>query len=89
MSDVDTTVHMIAQWKYLIMTDLTSTLYQIPLAKDSLKYCGVATPFRGICAYTRCAMGMSGSETAVEERILGDFFAALRYCSFKDGTVNT
>ena len=40
-----------------------------------MKYCGVATPFRGIRAYTRCAMGMPGSETALEElmcRVLGD-----------------
>ncbi|XP_063961857.1 uncharacterized protein LOC135155726 [Lytechinus pictus] len=40
-----------------------------------MKYCGVATPFRGIRVYTRCAMGMPGSETALEElmcRVLGD-----------------
>ena len=40
-----------------------------------MKYCGVANPFRRILAYTRCAMGMPGSETALEElmcRVLGD-----------------
>ena len=40
-----------------------------------MKYCGVATPFRGVRAYTRCALGMPGSETALEElmcRVLGD-----------------
>ena len=40
-----------------------------------MKYCGVATPFRGVRAYTRCAMGMPGSETALEElmcRVLGN-----------------
>ena len=40
-----------------------------------MKYCGVATPFRGVRVYTRSAMGMPGSETALEElmcRILGD-----------------
>ncbi len=65
----------IAQWKHRIVTDLTSAFYQIPLAKDSIKYCGVATPFRGIRVYTRCAMGMPGSETALEElmcHVLGD-----------------
>ncbi|KAK2547365.1 hypothetical protein P5673_032733 [Acropora cervicornis] len=48
----------------------------IPLSKASMKYCGVATPFRGIRVYTRSAMGMPGSETALEElmcRVLGDF----------------
>ena len=40
-----------------------------------MKYCGVATPFRGVRAYTRFAVGMPGSETALEElmcRVLED-----------------
>ena len=39
------------------------------------KIYGVATPFKGIRVYTRCAMGMPGSETALEElmsRVLGN-----------------
>ena len=67
MPDVDSTLHTIAQWKYIIKTDLTNAFYQIPLAKQSMKFCGVATPFRGVRVYTRCAMGMPGSETALEE----------------------
>jgi hypothetical protein len=54
---------------------LKNALYQIPLARESLKYCEVSTPFKGIRVYTRCAMGMPGSEMALEElrcRILGD-----------------
>ena len=75
MPDVDSTLRKIAQWKYIIVTDLTSAFYQIPLSKSSMKYCGVATPFKGVRVYTRCAMGMPGSETALEEimcRVLGD-----------------
>ena len=40
-----------------------------------MKYCGVATPFKGVRVYTHCAMGMPGSETALEElmcRVLGE-----------------
>lgn len=40
-----------------------------------MKYCGVPTPFRGVHMYARSAMGMPGSETALEElmsRVLGD-----------------
>ena len=40
-----------------------------------MKYCGVATPSKGIRVYTRSAMGMPGSETYLEElmsRVLGD-----------------
>ena len=74
MPDVDSTLRHIAQWKHIIASDLTSAFYQIPLSRASMKYCGVATPFRGVRVYTRSAMGIPGSETALEElmcRVLG------------------
>lgn len=74
LPDVDSTLRFIAQWSHIIVTDLTSAFYQIPLAKKSMKYCGVATPFKGARVYVRSAMGMAGSETALEEvmcRVLG------------------
>ena len=67
LPDVDSTLRRIAQWSHIIVTDLTSAFYQIPLAKESMKYCGVATPFKGVRVYVRSAMGMPGSETALEE----------------------
>ena len=76
MPNVDSTIRAIARWKYIVKTDLTSAFYQIPLSVDSMKYCGVVSPFKGVRCYTRCAMGMPGSETALEElmcRVLGDF----------------
>lgn len=48
---------------------------QVPLSKESLKYRGVATPFKGVRVYVRSAMGMPGSETSLEElmcRVLSD-----------------
>ncbi len=75
MPDVDSTLRLIAQWQYIITTDLSKAFYQIPLSRESLKYCGVATPFRGVRVYVRSAMGMPGSEVALEElmcRIFGD-----------------
>ena len=48
MPDVDSTLRHISQWKYIIKSDLTSAFYQIPLSRDSLKYCDIATPFKGI-----------------------------------------
>ena len=74
MPDVESTIRTIAQWKYIICTDMSSAYFQIPLCKDSMKYCGVVTPYRGVRVYTRCAMGMPGSETTLEEvmsRVLG------------------
>jgi hypothetical protein len=75
MPDVDSTLRKIACWRYIIVSDLSQSFYQVPLSKSSLKYCGVATPFKGVRIYTRCAMGMPGLETALEElmcRVLGD-----------------
>ena len=75
MPDVDSTLRQIACWKYVITTDLRKAFYQIPFSKDSMKFCGISTPFKGIRVYKRCAMGMPGSETALEElmsRVLGD-----------------
>ena len=74
LPDVDSTLRQIARWRYIVITDLTSAFYQIPLAPESRKYCGVATPFKGVRVYMRSAMGMPGSETALEElmcRVLG------------------
>ena len=44
-----------------------------------MKYCGVVTPFKGTRVYARCAMGMPGSESALEELmccVLGDLLQA-------------
>ena len=75
MPDVDNTLRSIACWKYIIITDLTKAFYQIPLSASSMKYCGVVTPYKGVRVYCRSAMGMPGSETALEElmcMVLGD-----------------
>jgi hypothetical protein len=44
MPDVHSTLRKIACWRYIIVSDLSQSFYQIPLSKSSLKYCGVATP---------------------------------------------
>ncbi|CAC5413332.1 unnamed protein product [Mytilus coruscus] len=66
MPDVDSTLRQIAQWKHIVISDLTKSFYQIPLSRDLLKYCG-STPFCGVRVYMRSAMGMPGYETALEE----------------------
>lgn len=76
---MDFTLRLIAQWGHIMVSDLTSAFYQIPLAHESMKYCGVATPFRGVRVYARSAMGIPDSETALEElmcRVLGDHLQA-------------
>ena len=61
LPDVDSTLRRIAQWSHIILSDLTSAFYQIP---EILR----------VGVYIRSDMGMTGSETALEEvmcRILG------------------
>ena len=75
MPDINATIRSIAQWKHIIVSDLTKAFHQIPLSKESMKFYGVVTLFRGVRIYARSAMGMPVSETALEElmsRVLGD-----------------
>ena len=75
LPDVESTLRTIGCWKYIIVSDLTKAYFQVPLSRASMKYCGVVTPFKGVRVYTRCAMGLPGSESALEElmsRVLGD-----------------
>ena len=65
MPNVDGVLREIGKWKYMVITDLLKSFYQIPLANSSIKY----------CVYTRSALGMPGSETCLEElmsQVLGD-----------------
>lgn len=78
MSRCDDTIRHIGRWTYIITTDLSKAYRQIPLSRDSYKYCGTCTPFKGVRCYKRCAMGMPGSETALEDLmclVLGDLIA--------------
>ena len=78
MPNVDSTLRLIGQWKFIIKADLAKAYYQIPLDKASQRFCGVVTPFRGMRVYQRSAMGMPGSESTLEElmcRLLGDLIA--------------
>ena len=74
MPDMDSILRSISQWKYIIQSDLCKAYFQIPLEAASMKFCGVATPFKGVRVYVRSAMGMPRSESALEEvmcRVLG------------------
>ncbi len=75
MPNVEDTLRMIGRWKYIIKTDLKQAYFQIPLSKDSKRYAGTASPFKGVRIYDRAAMGLPGSESALEElmnRVVGD-----------------
>ena len=67
MQNVDSTLCHIAQWKHIIASDLTSAFYQIHLSPNFMKYCGVATPIRGVRVYAQSVMGIPDIETTLEE----------------------
>ena len=87
MPDTNSVLRQIAEYKELIVTDLTSAYWQMELDKESMKYVGVVTPFKGTRVYGRGAMGMPGTETALEEmlsRILGELMASGKITKIAD-----
>ena len=66
MPSVDDTLRTIANWKYVITTDLKDSFYQIPLDKNSMKWCATPTPFRGLRCYLVASQGMPGSSEVLE-----------------------
>ena len=74
-SNIDEVLREFGSWKFIIKTDLKKAYYQIPLHTDSRKYCAIVSPFKGVRVYCRAAMGMPGSECALDElmsRMFGD-----------------
>ena len=79
VTSCDSVLQALAQWKYIIKTDMTKQFYQLPMKHSSIKYLGVMTPFKGMRVYTRAAMGMPGSTEFLDElmhRVLGDLLHA-------------
>ena len=71
----DDVLRFLAEWKYIIKTDMTSQFFQLPMKRASMKYLGVMTPYKGVRVYTRAAMGMPGSTEHLDElitRVLGE-----------------
>ncbi len=54
MPNVDSTLRAVACWKYIVVSDLLKSFYQIPLSVKSMKYCGVATPLKGVSLHQVC-----------------------------------
>ena len=75
LSNVEAVLRAIALWRFIIKADFTKAYFQIGLEHGSRKYCGIATPFKGVRVYCVTAMGLPGSESALEEvltRVLGE-----------------
>ena len=77
MTSTDQVLKRLSAAQMLITADITMSYHQIPLAKESMKYAGIASPFKGVRVYTTAAMGMPGSEFALSE-LTAALFGKLR-----------
>ena len=87
MGNVDSVLRQIAQWKFIIKSDITDAYYHIEMAKDSMKYTGIVSPFRGTYVYQRAVMGLPGSEASLEcllSRILGNLMMSGKVVKLAD-----
>ena len=87
LPDVESTIRRLASFKYLIKADMSESYYQLEMHKDSKKYCGVHTPYKGVLVYNVGSMGLPGVEVALEELtclILGDMVKDGRVCKLAD-----
>ena len=90
LPNVETTIRRISSYKVIIKTDMSSSYWQIKMLKESMKYCGVHTPFKGILVYNVGSMGLPGVESALEELtclVLGDMVRDGKVCKLADDLV--
>ena len=67
MPTVESTLRTVSEWKYLISTDLRDAFFQIPLDKESMKWCATHTLYRGLRVYVVACQGLPGSSEWLEE----------------------
>ena len=64
-----------ARHKFYIFADLTSSYFQVKVAKKFWGYMGIMTPYRGLRVLTRLGQGLLNSDVHLEQvvtRVLGD-----------------
>ena len=67
MPTVESTLRTVSEWKFIISTDLRDAFYQIPLDKESMKWCATQTPYRGLRVYLVACQGLPESSEWLEE----------------------
>ena len=67
ITSTDQVLKRLSSWKLLIHADICQAYHQIPLSRESMKFAGVSTPFKGTRVNTTAVMGMPGSEVALQE----------------------
>ena len=75
LTSCDESLRKIAIWKLIIKSDLLKAYFQQHMHRDSMKYTGIVTPFKGVRCYARGVMGAPGMEGSLDEllcKVLGD-----------------
>lgn len=87
LPDVETTLRRIMAYKDIIKSDMSESYNQIKVKRESKKYLGVHTPYKGLLVYNVGAMGLPGVEVALEELtclIVGDLVQQGKVCKLAD-----
>ena len=75
MPDVDGTLRKIAQRQYIATTDLSNAFYQIPLFRESMKYCGVVI---NSISWRACVCLLSNGHARIRDRTRGTYLPCTR-----------
>ena len=87
VQDVNEVLRFLAGWKFVIKSDMKDQFYQLKMRRDSMKYLGVMTPFKGLRIYRRAVMGCPGSSEFLDtlmSRVLGDLLHKGVVCKLAD-----
>ena len=78
LSTTNDVLTALGRWNYLIKTDLKSAYFQIRMDRNSKKWLGTNSPFKGMYVYNVAAMGLKNMAEYLEElvsRVLGHLIA--------------
>ena len=68
----------LSSWKYLVIADLKSWHWQIPISKDSMRFFGTTTPYGGLRLYAVQPMGYLNANENADLVIQNVLFPAIR-----------
>ena len=67
LPNVETIIRRISSHRCLLKTDMSQAYWQIEMKKESKRFCGIHTPYKGVLVYNVGSMGLPGVESALEE----------------------
>ena len=90
MTTTEDVITGMGKWKFIIKTDLKSAYFQIPVKKESQKWLGTISPFKGMYVYNVAPQGLRNMAEYLEElvaRVFGDFMAQSWFLKIADDLI--